>query len=260
MTYSKQLGIAKKAAKESGKILLENFSKEHIVKQKGERKEFVTEVDLKSEEKILSILKKEFPGYSICSEEAGEEIHKSDFLWLVDPLDGTTNYKIKNPFFNVSIALAKGDDVVLGVVYSPFLDELFYSELGKGAFLNGNKIKISDRADIKSSVISFCHSGREPEFVDRGIKIFSKLKVMSSHTRQFGAVALELCYLAAGRIDVFEASNANSYDVAAGSLIAREAGAKITDFKGNFWDLSKQDILATNRKLHKEILGAIKNL
>ncbi len=260
MSYSKQLETAKFAAKEAGKILLENFNKEYAVKQKGERKEFVTEVDLKSEKVILNVLKKEFPDYSILSEEAGEEKKKSDFLWLVDPLDGTTNYKIKNPFFNVSIALAKKDEVVVGAVYSPFLDELFWAERGKGAFLNGNKIQVSNVEDIKSSVIGFCHSGRKPEFVERGIKIFSKLKILSSHTRQFGAAALELCYLAAGRIDVFEVSNANSYDVAAGSLIAEEAGAKITDFKGARWNLAKEDILTTNGKLHREILGSIGKL
>ena len=257
MPYFKQLETAKFAAKEAGKILLENFSKPYEIKQKGERKEFVTEIDLKSEKRILSILKKEFPEHSILSEEAGEQKKKSEFTWFVDPLDGTTNYKIKNPFFNVSIGLAKGNSVIVGVVYSPFLDELFYSEIGKGAFLNGKKIHVSGRSDIKSSVIGFCHSGRKPEFVDRGIKIFSVLKKLSSHTRQFGAAALEFCYLAAGRIDVFEVSNANSYDVAAGALIAKEAGATITDFKGGYWDLSSEDILVTNGKLHKEVIDSI---
>jgi len=260
MGYSKELEVAKFAAKEAGKILLENFNKPYSVYQKGERKEFVTEIDLKSEELILSILKKEFPMYNLHAEESGEEKKNSEFTWFVDPLDGTTNYKIKNPFFNVSIGLAKGNQPVVGVVYSPFLDELFSAEIGKGAFLNGNPIKVSERTDIKSSVIGFCHSGRKQEYVQRGINIFSKLKLLSSHTRQFGAAALELCYLAAGRIDVFELSNLNTYDVAAGALIAKEAGAKLTDFKGGLWDLSKQDLLGTNGKVHAEVLEAVRGL
>src|SRR3989338_1708027 len=223
MAYSRELEVAIKAAKQAGQVLLDNFSKKHTVTEKGERKEFVTEVDLKSEEVILSIMKKEFPKYSIHSEEAGEEIHKSEFLWLVDPFDGTTNYKIRLPFFNVSIGLAKKNNVVAGVVYFPILDELFYAETGKGAFLNGKKIKVSNTKDPKSAVIGFCHSGRKPEYVTRAIKIFSDLKKLSSHTRQFGSGALELAYVGAGRIDVVEVSNANPYDVAASSLIAKEA-------------------------------------
>ena len=258
MSYSKQLKIASQAARVAGKILLENFNSPHIVTEKGERKEFVTEVDIKAEEVILSILNKQFPSYSIHSEEFGEEKHKSDFLWLVDPLDGTTNYKIHLPFFNVSIGLAKKDRAVAGVVYSPFLDELFYAETGKGAYLNGKRIYISDKKEISSAVIGFCHSGLKKEYVERAIKIFSGLKKLSSHTRQFGSVALEFCYLASGRIDVIEVSNANPYDVAAGALIAKEAGAVVTDFNGSPWNLRKKDVLATNPHLHKKLQPLLK--
>src|SRR3989338_2057396 len=197
--YSEQLRVAAHAAKEAGKLLRDLFDKAHTVKEKSKFEGFVTEADLASEKIILSELKKAFPDYSILSEEAGEERKNSNYMWLVDPLDGTTNFKIKNPFFNVSIGLAKGKQIVMGVIYSPILDELFYSIEGRGAYLNGKKISISDTSNFSSSVIAFCHGGKNQKAIERALKIYSKLKLLSNHTRQFGAAALEFCYLAAGR-------------------------------------------------------------
>ncbi len=156
--YSEQLKVAAEAAKEAGKLLKELFDKVHTVREKSKFEGFVTEADLQSEKIILSKLKKEFPEYSVLSEEAGEERKNSNYLWLVDPLDGTTNFKIRNPFFNVSIGLAKGKQVVMGVIYSPILDELFYAIEGRGAYLNGKKISVSNTINLSSSVIGFSKS------------------------------------------------------------------------------------------------------
>ncbi len=256
--YSQQLKVAAEAAKEAGKLLKELFDKVHTVREKSKFEGFVTEADLQSEKIILSKLKKEFPEYSVLSEEAGEERKNSNYLWLVDPLDGTTNFKIRNPFFNVSIGLAKGKQVVMGVIYSPILDELFYSIEGKGAYLNGKKISVSNTINLSSSVIGFCHGGKNQKALERAIKIYSKLKMHCTHTRQFGAAALEFCYLAAGRIDVLEITDTNPYDVGAGSLIAKEAGAVVTDLNGDPWNITKKDILAVNSKLHPQILKILK--
>ncbi|HLD57868.1 MAG TPA: inositol monophosphatase family protein [archaeon] len=256
--YSEQLRVAAHAAKEAGKLLRDLFDKAHTVKEKSKFEGFVTEADLASEKIILSELKKAFPDYSILSEEAGEERKNSNYMWLVDPLDGTTNFKIKNPFFNVSIGLAKGKQIVMGVIYSPILDELFYSIEGRGAYLNGKKISISDTSNFSSSVIAFCHGGKNQKAIERALKIYSKLKLLSNHTRQFGAAALEFCYLAAGRMDIVEITDTNPWDVGAGSLIAKEAGAVVTDLSGNPWDTTKKDILAANSKLHSQLLKILK--
>ncbi len=256
--YSEQLRIAANAAKEAGKLLKELFDKTHNVKEKSKYEGFVTEADLQSEKIILSKLKKEFPEYSVLSEEAGEERKNSNHLWLVDPLDGTTNFKIRNPFFNVSIGLAKGKEVIMGVVYSPILDELFYAIQGKGAYLNGKKISVSNTSSFSSSVIGSGHGGKNQKAIERALKIHHKLKLLSNHTRQFGAAALEFCYLAAGRIDVVEITDTSPWDVGAGSLIAKEAGAIVTDLSGNLWNITKKDILAANGKLHTELLKILK--
>ncbi len=256
--YSKQLKVAADAAKEAGKLLRELFDKVHTVREKSKYEGFVTEADIQSEKIILSALKKEFPDYSVLSEEAGEERKNSLYLWLVDPLDGTTNFKIRNPFFNVSIGLAKGKHVVMGVIYYPILDELFYAIEGKGAYLNGKRLSVSNTSNISSSVIGFCHGGKNTKAIDRAVKIYSKLKHLSTHTRQFGAVALEFCYLAAGRIDVLEVTDTNPHDIAAGYLIAKEAGAKVTDLSGKPVDISSKDVLVANEKLHSQLLKILK--
>ena len=256
--YSEQLKAAAHAARQAGAILKELFDKAHTVREKSRYEGFVTEADIAAEKIILSHLKKEFPDYSTLSEEAGEERKNSSYIWLVDPLDGTTNFKIKNPFFNVSIGLAKGKQVVLGIIYSPILDELFYAVEGKGAYLNGKKISVSNTTNLSSTVIGFCHGGKNSKALDRALKIYPKLKALSNHTRQFGAAALEFCYLAAGRIDAVEITDTNPWDVAAGSLIAKEAGATVTDLNGGQWDTTKKDILAANSKLHAQLLKVLK--
>ena len=219
--------------------------------------DFVTDVDVNAEKKIKSVIKSNYAGHSIYGEESGVEKKDSEFMWVIDPLDGTTNYTMANPFFNTSIALVKNDEIIIGVVYNPIMDELFYAEKGQGAFLNGKQIKVNEKTELSKSVIAFCHGSKEEEHIRRATEIYSRMKLKANHTRQLGAAALELSYVACGRISAFYMSNMNSYDVAAGSLLVKEAGGTVTDFEGVPFSIKSQDILASNGKMHEDVLMVI---
>jgi len=252
---SHEMEVAQAAAHEAGKILMDNYGK--VSARFKPDRSIVTDADIKSEETIKGILKKEFPDHSFLGEESGIEDKGSEYTWVVDPLDGTTNYSIKNPFFNVSIALAKGGQSVLGVVYYPFQEELFYAETGKGAYLNDERIHVSNVSRIRDSFVSFCH-GHDAQTVERMVPIFRRIKLLTEHLRQIGASALELSYVACGRTGCFFQLKMNPWDVAAGSLIVSEAGGKVTDIVGAPYTLKSRDLVASNGLLHEELLGLLR--
>lgn len=266
--------VAIRAAKEAGKLLMENFDKVHTIKVKNQQ-EIVTETDLESEKIILGILKKEFPGYSILAEEsgmtaspriqseAGRGEGESEYLWVVDPLDGTTNYSLKIPFFNVTIALAERSgnswEVVSGVVHAPFTKEMFFAEKGEGSFLNGERISVSKETDLKKLFISHCN-GKEEHQMRRVLKAFQELRPVTRDFMRMKSAALELAYVANGRLGGFVLLGGKSWDVAAGSLLVKEAGGKATDFAGREWTLNAGDLLAANGQVHEQILERMKNI
>jgi len=256
--------VAIRAAKEAGNLLMENFGKVHDVEEKSKH-EILTETDLESERTILGILKSEYPGHSILSEEAGKETKESEFMWVVDPLDGSTNYSIRIPFFNVSIALTQRIEgkweVVSGVVHAPFTREVFFAERGEGCFLNGEKASVSREEDLKKLILTYCHGYSEKQIL-RSIELYSKMKPVCRDLRRVGAAALELAYLACGRVGCYVAPGLKPWDTAAGSLLVEEAGGKVSDFSGREWDVSSQemDILASNGVIHEKILEIMKNI
>ena len=255
---SKELDVAIKAAKEAGKILVNGFNKIHTIEMKSKR-DLVTEMDVNSEKKILSILTKEFPDYSIFSEESGKTVKDSDYMWVVDPLDGTTNYSIKNPFFNVSIALLRKGEPIVGVVYAPFTDEMIYAEKDKGAYLNGKKIKVSKESDISKLLLVYCHNIDEKN-TERMIEAFRRIKPIPIDFNRMRSGALELAFVAVGRVGGYLTCGFHSYDVAAGTLLVREAGGKVTDFKDEEWTPESEDLLATNGKVHVKLLELLEGV
>lgn len=230
-------------------------------------RDLVTAADLKSEKIIISAIKKNFPGHRILSEESGltEELkmtkktkgteNPGDYLWIVDPLDGTTNFFMHNPLWSVSIALAYKRKLIIGAIYAPLQKELFYACLGRGAYLNGKRIKINN-SPLKP-LHAFCN-GRDNKNIKRVIKYFSYNKLHSLDCRQLGSAALELAYVAAGRLSSFMIPGAWDWDAAAGVLLVREAGGKVTDFSGKNWRIGGKNILAAAAKLHAPILKVIK--
>ncbi|MEM4268304.1 MAG: inositol monophosphatase family protein [Candidatus Woesearchaeota archaeon] len=249
----KELKTAIYSARQAGRILLKHYGK--VSHEYKADKSFVTRADREAEQKIKEILMKKFPNHSFLGEETGSH-GKSDYVWVVDPLDGTTNFIMMNPFFNTSIALFHNNKPILGVVYNPLTKEMFYAQHGKGAFLNNTRIHISNRANFEETILTFCHN-KDKNNISRFLKTYSTIKPVNHNIRQLGAAALELCYVAAGRIDAFFMFGANPWDVGAGSVIAREAGAKVTDFENREFSLSSHDIIATNPELLGKLLAVI---
>jgi len=248
--------IAITAVKKSGKLLLKeykNFNRGNI-KLKSHH-EILTRADLLSEEIIIKEIRKNFSSHGILSEERGRIESVSDYLWIIDPIDGTTNFSMHNPLWSISLAVAQGGEIVLGVIYAPILGELYVADLGRGAKLNGKKIKVSN---IKEGKIlnTFCH-GHKSSDVKKALAYYRKQKLAELDCRQLGSAAIELAFVAAGRIESFVAPGANDWDVAAGALIVKEAGGVVTDFTGQQWQLGSGDIAASNGLVHREILRVI---
>jgi len=258
----KLFDIATKAAHEAGKFLLEQYSIfESTEFQYKDEKSVVSSADLGSERLILKLLKSEFPDHSFFSEEEGETLTNSEYLWLIDPLDGTTNFTRRMPHFNVSIALLYKQKTVLGVVYDPLHDEMFIGVLGQGATLNDQPIKVSNIKELNKTVIVFGRGQSLPE-KGRFKKIFANLDNKFRTPRILGSVALDICYVAAGRLDATVLVEHKNYDYAAGALIAREAGAKVTDFKNQQLDqvLEITDLIIANEAIHGQIFDLIQSV
>jgi len=249
----KELEVAIKAAKEAGEILKENFRKANLISLK-EGGSWVTELDKLSEGKIISIVKENFPTHSINAEESGLTKKDSEYLWLIDPLDGTTNYATRIPFFVVSIGLAKNKEVVLGVVYDPIHDNLYTAEKGNGARLDELTTKISNTDELQRSMIGYA---RPTKVKERFVEVFSKVELAARTPKILGSIALELCYTAVGNLDAAICLSPHPWDFAAGALIVEEAGGRVTDLEGKPWSLESKDILATNGKIHQELLKII---
>ena len=250
--------IAIKIAKEAGVVLLREYQKyDRADVRLKTRNDILTKADLLSEEIILKRINQYFPNYNILSEERGAIKKSSEFCWYVDPLDGTTNFSIHNPLWSVSLALAKDDEIIFGLVYAPVINELYIANIGKGVILNNKPITVSN-GDYKKTIHTYCHGGGLFN-IKKAIKYYSHQKLNELDCRQLGSAAIELAYIASGRVDSFVAPGANDWDVAAGVLLVREAGGSVTDFSGKSWQLGSGNIVASNKKAHKQILKVIKD-
>jgi myo-inositol-1(or 4)-monophosphatase len=245
--------------KESGRILMEGFGKHLDIKVKESIHSIATQADTRAEKMIISMIRKSFPGHSILAEESGLSRGDSEYMWVIDPLDGTTNYSMMNPVFNTSVGVARGEEMLMGGVYAPVTKELFFAEKGKGATLNGKRIRVSQEGDLSKLVLIYCH-GNDERSMNRASRIYSELKLKSRDMRRMGSGLLELSYVASGRAGCYIAPGTSPWDAATGSLIVREAGGKVTDFQGREFSLKSRDILASNGKIHQKLLDAINRI
>jgi myo-inositol-1(or 4)-monophosphatase len=247
---SKEFETAISAAREAGELLREGFGRQHSVRYKGEV-DIVTEVDERAERLITEILLGAFPTYGMLAEESGRVFGQNeDVRWVVDPLDGTTNYAHGLPIFAVSIALETRGEVVLGVVHDPMKQETFTAERGGGATLNGEPIRVSDTDEPIRALIStgfpYDHA-QMPE----ALELFGRFEGLTRGMRRLGATALDLCYVASGRLDGYYERGIWAWDIAAGSLILEEAGGTVTDYRGGKLNLEGREIVASNGVLHR---------
>ncbi len=248
------LNLAITAANEAGKILLQNFGNIKNVNKKGER-ELVSNVDVLTENKIIEIIKSEYPEHNILCEESNWNDTESDYKWVIDPLDGTHNYIYGINIFGVSIALEYKGEIILGVVNIPSYDQVYWAEKDKGAYLNGDRISVSDRT-IKNALAIF-DSGLQVD-TTRRTNFLSILAGKVFNTRMFGASTRHLTYIANGVADLVVEFGDRPWDFAAGGLILTEAGGMITQLDGSKWSIYVQGYIASNGKFHNEIIELLK--
>jgi len=251
MKLIKRIGIA--AAYKGAGILKTNFGRISSIRKKGAI-DLVTESDTESEKVIIETIKKVFPLHGILAEESGRQNEGAESIWIIDPLDGTTNFAHNLGIFAVSIAFTVKGNIVAGIVLNPVTGELFTATEGEGAELNGRPIHVSKTATLSESLLV---TGFPYDFKDiiGNIKTrFFNCLQASQGVRRLGSAALDLCFTAAGRFEGFWEDNLKPWDTAAGFIIAKEAGALVTDFSGNPFDVNKKEILATNSMIHQEMI------
>lgn len=243
---------AKDLAYAAGKILRDKLHSDFSIEYKGEI-DLVTDADKAAEEFLVTAITQAYPNHAILAEEGGQKGNKNgEYLWVIDPLDGTTNYAHRFPYFAVSIALLENGDPVIGVVYNPITDEMFAAELGYGAWLNDSLIKVSQTSNLQQSLLctGFPYDMSQP---NNNIDNYARLVKQTQGVLRLGSAALDLCQVACGRIDGFWEMSLKPWDIAAGALIAHEAGGTVTGITQRKLELDKGDILATNGQIHNAL-------
>ncbi|MFH0860416.1 MAG: inositol monophosphatase family protein [Candidatus Altiarchaeota archaeon] len=247
------LATAEKAALDGGRVLQDNFGRIRRATHK-QKKDLVTEADILSEKKILSIIRKGYPHHNILSEESTPIDEDSEYTWVVDPLDGTHNFYYGMPFWGVSVALFRREKPQLGVIYLPNEGELYHAVRGKGAYCNGKKLKVSGRtmddAMLMFGVRFFQDSST--------FSTFRKLVTRTFSVRMLSVAVTSFAYVVQGKADAYVAQSLKPWDYAAGCLLVEEAGGKSTDFGGREWKLDSGSIVCSNGRIHKQLLEVIR--
>ncbi len=252
---TQKLDFIIEVVKECGdNIIMVHYGNKKEINFKGEI-DLVTNADKESEVFIINKISKRFPDHQILCEESNTiNDGVGDYKWIIDPLDGTTNFSHDYPLFGISVALEYKGKIILGVVYDPLHKELFYALKGGGAYLNGKEIKVSKIDSLNKSLVATGFGYDIRYNPGKSIDYFAAMLLKTQAMRRDGSAALDLCYVACGRFEAFYELRLFPWDVAAGSLIVEEAGGKITNYKGNLCNIYEREILASNSLIHNEIL------
>jgi len=252
----KNIGIG--AAYQGAKVLNDFYGKLHCFNKKGPI-DLVTKADIESEKQIIESIQSKYPDHEILAEESGlKKVRSSQYRWIIDPLDGTTNYAHQIPFFSISIAFEADGQTVVGLVLNPKSGELFSAIRGYGATLNGFGVNVSKNNLIADSLVVTGFPYNIRQIIKPAMTRFERCLGNTIGLRRLGSAALDLCFVACGRFDGFWEENLKPWDTAAGFLIAKEAGATITDFNGQPYSIKKNEILATNGNIHNEMISLLK--
>jgi len=244
------------AAKEASKIVMKYYGHPGKLGYKNPRS-IVTKVDILSEKKIMELISKKFPAHNFLTEESGTIKKGSEYTWIIDPIDGTTNFVSGMPQFAVSIGLAKNGDVFMGAVYNPCTDDMYFAEKGKGSFLNGKRLKVSNKKALIESIATFSLPSNIT-VSRKTLTTLSKNYGTFRGIRNFGSAALNLCYIAEAKMDLYFTLDIKAWDAAAAKLIVEEAGGKITNLNNKKWELNDKTMVASNRILHDKFIGLLK--
>jgi len=256
MNHPKLKRILLQAFKSAGTLVRQSITRQKTITKKGEI-DLVTEIDCAAEKRIIKIISKAFPDHSFLCEESAATGH-SKHRWIIDPIDGTTNFAHSLPICSVSIAYEENGIVQMGGVYDPVREELFYAEKGRGAFLNGKKIKVSKTKKLNDALLATGFPYDRRKDPDKYLRIFREFLMQAQEIRRLGSAALDLCYVACGRFDGYWEAKLSPWDKAAGMLILKEAGGKLSDYAGKPLTLTEPTIVASNGLLHGSIIAVLK--
>ena len=246
------MDVATRAIREAGRTVMEHFRAEKTVRVKG-RGNIVTSVDYMVEAGLADVLRREFPGFGIMSEESVKEAGKGEYTWITDPVDGTRNYASGIPHFCITLALTRGQDIVLGLTYDPLRDELFHAEKGGGAFLNGAPIRVSAQQTVQDSVLGM-DMGYNEGRARQALEMVTVLWPGMQSLRIMGSAALGLAYAAAGRVDIYFHHHLYPWDIASGILLLQEAGGRVTDHTGQPIRWDSQTVVASCPAVHDDFM------
>lgn len=246
---SEFLEFAKDMSRSAGKILMGDFGKAAKQTRKKDGS-FVTETDFKADSYITGEIKKRYPDHSILSEESGRSDTGSEYMWIIDPLDGTHNFMFGLPLFGVSVALARKEKVIAGAIYLPFFDWLFHATKGDGALMNGKKIRVSERNE-RGAFIGHSSKSIRPGDIERLIGIGLKIRMLGVATANFS-------WIAQGMIDAYVTRSDQPHDIAAGCLLVEEAGGRVTEIDGRPWSIWSKNLIASSGRFHEKLIEALK--
>lgn len=244
-------------SKEAGELIRNAFGKSHSVKFKTNELNLVTETDKASEKLITDFIRKKYPTHGILAEEGSEINRKADYLWVIDPLDGTTNFTHGLPIFAVSIGVQKNGETIAGVVYDVMRNVVYSAEKGSGSFENEKRISVSKNENLGHSVLVTGFPYNIKENPDKATERFAEFLKHSRAIRRLGSAAIDFCYVANGVFDGFWEVSLQPWDICAGKLIVEEAGGIVTDFDGNKIDIFTKRILATNKLVHQKMIDVL---
>ena len=245
-------------ATEAGAAIMKAYFDKHFtISNKEGINNLVTEVDHKSEEAIFKVIRQQYPDHFILSEESGAFETESRYKWIIDPIDGTVNYANGIPICAVSVGVEKDGIMEMGAVYNPFIGEFFFAQRGYGATLNDRKILVSDKTELSKSCLVTGFPYTYLDTPNGPLQVFEKLIRKGVPVRRLGSAAIDLCWVAAGRFDGFYEHKLQAWDSAAGFLIVEEAGGKVTDFKGDHYSPYQPHIIATNGKIHEQLVKVV---
>lgn len=251
------LDFAVQLAFESGRIQKRHFQGSFNIRHKGEIN-LVTDVDLACQARMIEMIREHYPEDEIIAEEKDNTFERGKNRWIIDPLDGTTNYAHGYPFFATSIAYESKGEMIVGVVYNPIFDELFFAQKGEGAFLNGQPLRVSRTAVVRQALLSTGFPYDINTSPDNNLNHWRNFLFRAQAVRRDGSAALNLCYVAAGRFDGFWEIKLHPWDIAAGYLMVAEAGGLVTGLNGETFNLYKGDLCASNGLVHPEMIGILK--
>ncbi len=247
------------AARAGAEEIMRFFNKEFTISNKQGVNNLVTEADHASEKAIISVIHKHFPDHAILGEESGEIIQDSNYKWVIDPIDGTVNFAHGIPLNCVSIAIEKDGKIILAAVFNPHLNEMFFAEKGKGATLNDKSIRVSEQDQAIRACLVTGFPYTYINMPNGPLEIFERFVRKGVPVRRLGSAAIDLCWVAAGRFDGFYEHKLEPWDSAAGYLIVEEAGGRVTDLAGDEFSIYQHKVLATNGKIHDEMVAVINN-